>query len=595
MKKKFALLITTALTFLMMTETFGASVFTAPIDSRPVSTDYLERLSAVSGDSFVCVSDDSLDFFSGKTDLDHNGNSAAVREQIYKMAEENSSSDSTFIINMTSYLTGGLVGSRSGENYKDLNEAVESLEKLMTDFPEPNYYINISMPRTLPDTHFGEIWTDEKTYSGLGSFYLKANPDSGRAYEIASSYSRVTASQLLLEWSYVKNHKAMGEISDWEEAFLKYFNKNFETKDPYKQYLSSYRAPYSAVSQVGAKLMKLYKQGLDFELIITEDDFQLPDFIIYLNDESLLSDELKYSYALNYMETYLYGEAKDTYGVTELENALKGKGNHLNFIFGTDEAPQLIYARDLSKRTGLIPNLFLKNDATSSSVAKFDVKTSDELLSSAINFVSAGTRRTTEETDLFIFDYADAGSYDLFINKMENAYNQGNSVALMELYTTAETTTGNNYLFKLLCDRSRENYSFGFHSLCAYSAWNTTANAIGLGVAHAAVYSINKELNNSKDFVKANLQMLITHGSEDGVYNCDIKRNLYGYYPYWDENNKDKLASLFEEYTITDCFDNKTYETSDGELTVKTADVTDCYFPWLRTFECCFDVALEAE
>lgn len=593
MKKTFIL--TLAFIFITTTEIFAASIFTAPIDSRPVSCDYLERLAAVGGDGFTCVSTDSLDFFSGKADLDHNGDSPSVREQIYKMAAENNNADSTFIINMTSYLTGGLVGSRSGVNYTDGAEAVEALEKLMTDFPAPNYYINISMPRTLPDNRFGDIWTDDKTYEGLGSFYLKANPKSNKAYEIAASYAHVSAAQLLLEWSYVKNHKSMGELTDWEQAFLKYFNTNYETKDPYKQYLSSYKAPYSAISEISRKIMQLYKKGLDFELIISEDDFQLPDFIIFLNDESLMTDEIKYSFALNYMENFLLGEAKDTYGVTELEKALEGKGSHLNFIFGTDEVPQLIYARDLSKRTGFIPNLFLKGENITSSVAKFDVKSSNELFNSAVNFVICGVRRTPRQTDMFLFDYNGEKNYTQFISQMEADYNSGNSVALIELYTTEETTTGNNYLFKLLKQRSEENADFGFHSLAAFSAWNTSANAIGLGVAHAAVYSIKSEISNSKEFNKANLEMLLSHGLEDGIYNCDIKRALYGYYPYWDENNKEKLMSLFEEAYLTGCFENKSYETDEGTMTVKEAALKECSFPWMRTFECLTQIEISYE
>ncbi|MCD8215611.1 MAG: DUF4127 family protein [Clostridiales bacterium] len=572
---------------------YGAEIFTAPIDSRPVSTDYLEALAAVSGDGFTCVTEDSLDYFSGKGEGDHIGDSASVREQIYNMASENNSEDSTFIINLTSYLTGGLVGSRSGVNYGESSEAAAALEKLMTDFPLPNYYINMSMPRTLPDSRFGDIWTTEKAYPGLGSFYLKANPDSGRALEISTNYSRVSAAQFLLEWSYVKNHQAMGELTDWETAFLKCFTANFENKDPYRQYLNSYKSPYESIAEAGAKLMKLYKKGCDFELIISEDDFQLPDFIIYLNDDNLLGDDIKYSFALNYMQNTLYGEAKDVYGVTELEKALEGKGTHINFIFGTDEVPQLIYARDLSKRTGIIPSLNLKSENAVSSVAKFDVMSAEEVMASAVNFVCAGKRRAVRQTDIFLFDYNGEKNYSAFVNSMETDYNKGNDIALIELYTTNQTAAGENYLFNILKERSLNGYNFGFHSLAAYSAWNTTANAVGLGVADAAVYSVNRELKNDKAFVKAALEVLLVHGLEDGWYNCNGKRQLYGYYPYYDENNVEKLRGILEESGLAEAFENKSYETSEGMFTTEKAEISECNFPWNRTFECYIDVNID--
>ncbi|MCD7777928.1 MAG: DUF4127 family protein [Clostridiales bacterium] len=571
---------------------YGAEIFTAPIDSRPVSTDYLENLAEVSGDGFSCVTKDSLDFFSGKGEGDHIGDSASVREQIYNMASENNSEDSTFIISLTSYLTGGLVGSRNGVNYGDGEEAINSLQKLMDDFPLPAYYINMSMPRTLPDSRFGAIWTDDKTYSGLGSFYLKSHPECDKKTEITNTYSKVTAAQLILEWSYVKNHQVMGELNDWEEDFLNYFNINFEIKDPYKQYLRNYRSPYLSIAEIGSKLMNLHNSGYNFELIISEDDFQLPDFIIFLNDDELLDDEIKYSFALNYMENTLYYTAKNTYGTTELEKALDGKGRYINFIFGTDEVPQLVYARDLSKRTGITPSLFLKKTNTTSSVAKFDVKSSDEVMSAAINFVSLGKRRASTPMDIFLFDCSGDKNYLSFINSMETDSARGNDIALIELYTTAQTTTGENYLFTKLRDRSLNGSSFGLHSLSAYSAWNTTANAVGLGVANAAVYSINKELRNTEDFKKAALKVLLTHALEDGWYNCSGKRQLYGYYPYYEENNEERLRGILEESSLLSVLENKTYETSEGSFTVANTEIAECCFPWSRTFECYIDVII---
>ncbi len=563
-----------------------AEIFTAPIDGRPVSAEYLERLAALSGDGFTCITKDSLDYFSGKQELDHTANSPAIREQLYEMASKNNSPDSTFIINTSSYLTGGLVGSRTASGYTDSKTAVADLDKLMTDFPLPNYYINIPMPRTLPETRLGSIWTDDKVYEGLGSFYLKANPTSPLKADIAKSYAHVGASQLLLEWAYVKNHESMGEISPWEDNFLRYFETTYENKDPYKVYLKNYRLPYSELAQFAGKIMDLSKKH-DFEIIISVDDFQLPDFITRLNNDDIVSDETKYSFALNYMQNILFGKAKNIYGVQQLDLAQRGMGNNINIIYGADEVPQLIYARDLAKRTGIMPNLLIRGkNKAEGSVAKFDARTPDELSRSAVNFVSSGKRKSRVQTDIFIFDYTSPTGFAKFIENMKNSYNSGNGVALIELYTTNETAYGNNHLFKKLRDMSKNNESFGLHSLAAYSSWNTTANAIGLGVANAAVYSINKEINDTEAFTCARLEMLMGHALEDGIYNCDIKRQLYGYYPYYDENNAEKLKGLFNENDISSCLTGKKYKTSQGTFEVTQADIEEYSFPWMRTFEC---------
>ncbi len=573
--------------FIMTSHCFGGEIFTAPIDGRPVSVEYLERLAHISGDSFTCVTKDSLDYFSGRTETDHTGSSPSVRSQIYEMAGKNNSPDSTFIINTTSYLTGGLVGSRTASGYTDVMAAAADLDRLMTDFPQPNYYINIPMPRTLPETRLGSIWTDDRVYEGLGSFYLKENRDSPLKSEIAKSHAHVGASQLLLEWAYVKNHEAMGEISSWEKAFLNYFENSYENKDPYKVYLKNYRLPYSELAFFAGKVMELSEKH-DFEIIISVDDFQLPDFIELLKDEELTQDEVKYSFALNYMQNILFGKAKTIYGKQQLELACHGKGDRINIIYGTDEVPQLIYARDLAKRTNIMPNLLIRgrNIPEGGGVAKFDARSPYELSEAAVNFVSVGERKSRVRTDIFLFDYNSPTGFAKFTENMKTAYDSGNSVALIELYTTNETAYGKNLLFKSLKEMSEKNEAFGLHSLAAYSSWNTSANAIGLGTANAAVYSINKEINNTPDFIRANLEMLMGHALEDGVYNCYIKRQLYGYYPYYDENNVRKLEELFAQNDISRCFTGKTYDTAEGVFEITDAGISECSFPWDRTFEC---------
>lgn len=158
---KFRLLITTILAVLgFSTGVFAHTVINIPLDSRPVSYEYFDNLSRIGGDNCITVSKDNLDYFSNDTTKNHLGNSLAVRDEVYNLVLNNNNKDTTVIINTSSYVTNGLVGSRCGVNYKDYKDAMEDLNTLITNFPNPKYYINIANPRSLPETRFNTVWCD---------------------------------------------------------------------------------------------------------------------------------------------------------------------------------------------------------------------------------------------------------------------------------------------------------------------------------------------------------------------------------------------------------------------------------------------------
>ena len=89
-----------------------------------------------------------------------------VRENVKNV----SSKDTTVIINASSYFTGGLIGSRCASQYQNTDEALKELLSLVTDYPQPKYYVNIAMPRNLPESRGQEIWPDDEKIKGLGAF-----------------------------------------------------------------------------------------------------------------------------------------------------------------------------------------------------------------------------------------------------------------------------------------------------------------------------------------------------------------------------------------------------------------------------------------
>ncbi|MBQ9519014.1 MAG: DUF4127 family protein [Firmicutes bacterium] len=255
MKKILSAMVVTAITALMSVSVYADTVITAPIDSRPVSNEYLSDLAELGGDDFIGVDKKNLDFFTAYLSDSHFGDSKAVRQEIYDSVSHNNKKNTVVIINSSSYVTNGLVGSRVGKNYDDCELAMDELEQLMTEFSEPDYYFNLSIPRSLPETRFNTIWreNDSTPLYGIGHFYLESVPDAADKKEILSKYNTVSPSQILLEYGYVENKKAeLGEkeLTDWEKAFLRYFRTNFASKQPYMAYIDNYKKPYTASAEM---------------------------------------------------------------------------------------------------------------------------------------------------------------------------------------------------------------------------------------------------------------------------------------------------------------------------------------------------------
>jgi len=615
---------------------FAGTVITAPIDARPISTDYLGNLVKISGDEFICADYENLDYFAADNLGNKFADSKKVRDNIKEIVQKNNNSDTVVILNTSSYMTGGLVGSRCGENYVDYKDAVDDLTELVSQNTNPSYYVNLAMPRTLPETRLNKIWRDDQKIRGLGYYYLKYNDnnldDDVKSY-IRNKLYKVNPIQFIMEWSYVENKKSeLGEesLTNWEKDFLKVFNNEYKSYEPYRSFLYKYKLPYKSVADIFYKLVKLQNKGLIDEIIISNDDFQLPDFILYIynntNDNWINTENgtpIKYSFARSYMSTYcnsINNQMTNYLGETETNKSLIGKGKNINFIFGMDEVPQLIYARALSQKNNLTSDFKIKTYTNNDKkVDTFDVVNKNELLKSAVNFVKSDSKKTSKKTDIFMYDYD--GSTESKVNKatsdMNDKYNSGNNVSLIEIYNSNTLNTSNNALFKKLSDvtvsQSSLNISdvtasqsslnasnaavsqsgLNISDLSAYSAWNTNANAIGLGVAHSQVYGINEQISEDKEkFIKAHINMLAQHLIEDGIYTVKGKRLLSneGFIPNEEDlEYSQKLYDVLQPEDILYLLENKQYIVGDETIDINSIEVNQCRFPWRRTFECFID------
>lgn len=592
------ILVLAAIVCLFHINSFAQTIITCPIDSRPISTDYLGNLADISGDSFICVDKKNLDFYSAIDKNNYKGDSKKVRQELREIVGSNNTKDTTVILNTSTYLTNGLVSSRCGINYKDLDEGLDDLYSLIKEYPEPAYYINLAMPRTLPETRLNKIWKDDKKIEGLGYYYIKNNPNSPLREYILKNLRIVTPSQYLLECAYVENKKeelGMEALEKWETELLEGFYKD-EKYFPYKADSYNYALPYKSVSTIFIKLLKWQDEGLIDEIIISNDDFQLPDSIIYMfnNGEKWIPTEnekpIKFSYARTYMTSGLLSLKKQLIikrGEEEAKAALECRSKNVNFIFGMDEIPQLIYARDLSKRKNLTSNFNLIDCDSKNDIAKFDVIGVNDLLKNDVNFISGGKMKTDKKLDLYLYNYNNTSQekVDKVDSQIKESIKSLNNASLIEIYSEQLLNTGENLLFKKLLEEKT------ITELAGYSAWNTNANAIGLGVAHSQVYGISEQTNEDlNEFKKAQIKMLLQHAIEDGVYTIQTKRALSNerYIPTQEDMEKSqKLLNTLNPNKIVDVFNEKNEEMK--------ITLTKYNFPWARTFECFLEFEIKAK
>ena len=575
---------------------YADSIITAPIDGRPISKEYLGKLAELGSDQFYTVSDKNLDFFSSYEPDNHLGNSQKVREEIYNLVSQKNSDNTTVIINTSSYITNGLVGSRCGINSDNYRDALKDLDKLMTDFNRPTYYVNLSVPRSLPETRFNKIWVNDDKMRGLSYYYLKYNKDVDNYNEINSNFANVTPEQYIMEFSYVYNKASeIGEknLTQWEKDFLNNFNKNIKTKAPYKEYVDYYIKPYETTAIIFSQLLKYQQEGKLAQIVVSNDDLQIPNSITYFYNngcdwvQTENGSPIKYSYARTYMQTgasSIQRKIIDTYSKIELGRANTGSSKFVNIIYGTDEVPQLIYARDYTRRKYLTPQLtFLYND-TQQNVATYDVKQPGNIARAAYAFVKGDVGKYTKNPAfVYIYDYKiNMDKTSSAIERLKSEKKRGANVGLIELFDGTKENTA----FQSILQR---RYNFTLADLDMYSAWNTNGNAIGLGIAHCQVTSIAKEATRRPaEMLKAQTAILTQHAVEDGIYTKKGKLalNNKGYRPnVADRTNSDTLYSLMDTSKVTNGLKGKSFTYENKTYTVSDVNINKLSFPWGRTFD----------
>lgn len=614
---KLRLLFTIIFSVIFSSAVYANTVITAPIDSRPISTDYLANLAAINNDKLEYADKKNLDYFSVNDADNYIGNSTAVRQEIANLTSQHNTAGTTVIINTSSYITNGLVGSRCGVNYADCEDAIADLKSLVSAYREPKYYINIQMPRVLPETRFNTIWPDDNKVKGIAWYYLEHNPEYPNYNELMTGYAEVTPTQLLTEYGYIYNkidENGYASLTAWEKDFYHAMRKNYDNRQNYKACIENYKLPFEKVKRIFAESLKLQKAGLIDDIVVSNDDLQLPASITYLynnggNEGDWIKSEknsaIKYSYARTAMQIAndcINNQITNAYGMGEKGLAQYGQSSKVNIIYGTDEIPQLIYARSLAQRKKCIANFDVCWNELQSSVAAYDVKNPHTIMKTDIAFASGGLSAsgyTDKKFRLYVWDYSKNFNQLDYINMMNKDYREGRNVGLIELFSSGTLNTGDNSVFRKLLATKPGERTMTLAQLKAYSAWNTNGNAIGLGIAHAQVYAIAEQTSDSRTgLINAQAKMLGQHIYEDGIYTCEVKRLLSnkGFKPAGDDLvNSTMLYSMLHTDEVNRVFKISDYKLGDKTYCISKFDISRCCFPWGRTFDCYIDINVDSK
>lgn len=594
------LMVSALFIILSVIEVFANTIITAPIDSRPVSTEYLENLVNINGDTLLYPNKKYLDIFSG-SENDHFANSNEVRKSIRDFVAKNNNEYTTVIINSSTYFTGGLVGSRNSSQYNDIENGINELYNLINTYKNPSYYINIAMPRNLPDSRGGAIWSDDNNLIyGIGHFYNENDNKTVLEY-IKNNYDKVKPEEFLLEWGYVYN-KAFenGEESlfKWEKDFLDYCNELYENEE-YKVYMDNYKRIFESTAEIFKSIMRWQRVGLLTEIIIGNDDLQLPDFISYMynNSEntkwinSINGSPIKYSFSRHYIKSdneSIYANIERQYGKDEAIKAEQGISQNVNILCGMDEIPQLIYASDVLKRNNIYTDIKFYGTENLSSVDSYDVKNANEILNIYSQYVKRNGNEKGETLHMFICDYKNSTSKTNIINEIKKLIDLGENVGLIELFDYSKTEIENNVFDTLVKDGYILN-------LDCYSAWNTNANAIGLGIAQGEIYNISDKQDEN---IINNINLLLRHIFEDGIYTSSGKREIISEGYVITDNDmikSERLKKIFVDENILKYMINKTISKNDNSVTIENITFKDYNFPWKRNFECYIDFNIETK
>ncbi|HEX9059179.1 MAG TPA: DUF4127 family protein, partial [Clostridia bacterium] len=468
---------------------------------------------------------------------------------------------------------------------------------------------------------------------------------------------QIPFTEAIREWGYVSNKQSEGyQLTSWENDFRNNFEdayiinapSDFKYKDTPLPLV--HKKLFEDASELMKKIIDLVAVGKIDEYILSVDDFNVPGFIYNMQSESWVpKDEnqqpLKFSWSRTYLNTgttSVMKHHKEKFGESDLYQSENGMGEKINYIYGTDEIPQMIYSRDLTFRTHFatkfedplysssVNSLFSYNDITSY-IGYYDVVSVKKALEQRLAFVTRKEGSTNYQNgvicpndqrkfQLFVHNsdiskdgiknLLDTENAKTFARDVYSAYNEGKNVGVIDIKTNS--VDYNLFEALSLINDSSTMYQAGYEKnsiaqLGCYSGLGTVGNSTGLGIAHAQVFGVIDYFNDTNKNLKSKIawhsKLLAKHFIEDAMYNTKIKTAFHGdiaslrsellpicqspliYY------NSDTLKPG-GDYWLMKFYRNPNAKMRLNKLSYyyTAADVISATTPWWRDFECLMDM-----
>ena len=238
-------------------------IINVPLDYRPNTRGDFETLVNAAGYTYYEVSE-GLDNYDGNY---HIGDSAAVRAKTYELVSAKNASNTTVIINASSYFWGGWTASHGSYNYATPDtEAFAAqwadLENLISNNSDSNYYINFSVPRSAPLVN---VW----------------GYDFENERMIGVDGSEVTAYEGILQYIWIHYYIHENGIDPLPENMKNYYN-NFLVNNPrYTDVIKGEINKYERFMSYAVKAVEIKNKysGVRIDLVVSAGEADLSSYI----------------------------------------------------------------------------------------------------------------------------------------------------------------------------------------------------------------------------------------------------------------------------------------------------------------------------
>ena len=562
------------------------TIINVPIDCRPAGTTEFGDLVEAAGYKYIEINR-SLDTYQGTDGNKYiKGTASLEQSALEQQVKENNSSDTTVIINLSTYFFGGIKATRDPDNYSEetMQSNLQTLKNLISTYSKPTYYVSMSIPRTLPDFDFDGLSggvSSSKTVAGL-------------------SGDNETFEQAFMDWQYlhyIQNWKGSTSwLPDKVETWAVNFKNTYKTQT--EAYLKIYDTVYNYINNSTIGLSKLAKD-LGFELIINTESNALPDSIANENiDSEYISNEVPKTY---YWTLDDNGNKIGYSGLKYCADAALTNYSALTVIHGVENVNDVILAREIARNNNVkISYNYIEpltgntwSNASGSALNFediYDELTETEILTERTNFINKDRGSGSLTVDLYVTNKAhtlSGGEEETFIDTVTQT-SSADATGILDLKNLGNST---EYYDALI------SYDAIFKNP-VYVDLSAITNSTSKALATTAVYaSLQKDFKNAttiSDELKSRLskfsEIQLRNVLVDGVYYKKIKES--GNYTVNSSDLKNRIimsdgttSSSSSNKNLINMMQNTEMSIAGNSYKVNNVSVTKATNPLNRDYE----------